>query len=141
MLNWMQLRNEVDAEKEWILDEKRSIVDILRTDFQQVQRNQFEAEKKVAVADTSIQNLQRAIQQIEEEKTQRDYQRKHLADELFLKEKELKIKKLTLVNCNNIMNTPKTRYCKHKALLEELRNQAWAKKAENWIQRKMNMIF
>jgi hypothetical protein len=47
-------------------DEKRSVVNILRTDFQQVQRSQFEAEKKVAVADTSIQNLQRAIQQIEE---------------------------------------------------------------------------
>ena len=61
------LRSEVDR-KRAILDEKRSIVNILRTDFQQVQRSQFEAEKKVAVADTSIQNLQRAIQQIEDER-------------------------------------------------------------------------
>ena len=34
---------------------------ILRSEYQQVQRNQFDAEKKVAVADTSIQNLQRTI--------------------------------------------------------------------------------
>src|SRR5207249_4827443 len=81
-----QLRAEGDTRRS-ILDEKRSVVNILRTDFQQVQRSQFEAEKKVAVADTSIQNLQRAVQQIEEERSQRDFQRKHLADELFLKEK------------------------------------------------------
>ena len=43
-------------------------VDSLRSENQQLQRNQFDAEKKVAVADTSIQNLQRAISQIEEER-------------------------------------------------------------------------
>ena len=32
----------------------------LRSENQAIQRNQFEAEKKVAVADTSIQNLQRS---------------------------------------------------------------------------------
>ena len=35
-----------------------------------LQRNYFEAEKNVAVADTSIHNLQRTIAQIEEEQTQ-----------------------------------------------------------------------
>ena len=54
-----------------VFDEKRIAVDTLRSEYQQVQRNQFEAEKKVAVADTSIQNLRRAIQQIEEEKYRR----------------------------------------------------------------------
>ncbi len=43
----------------------------LRRENQAMQRNQFEAEKKVAVADTSIQNLQRTIAQIQEEKAQR----------------------------------------------------------------------
>ena len=33
---------------------KRSGVDALRNQYQQIQRNQFDAEKKVAVADTSI---------------------------------------------------------------------------------------
>lgn len=117
-----QLRSEVD-EKRRILDEKRSVVNILRTDFQQTQRSQFEAEKKVAVADTSIQNLQRAIQHIEDEKSQRDFQRKQLADELFLKEKELKIKQTDLVQLQQHHEYTKDQILQTQAILDELRNQ------------------
>src|SRR5438552_1942621 len=117
-----QLRSEVDT-KRAILDEKRSVVNILRTDFQQVQRSQFDAEKKVAVADTSVQNLQRAIQHIEEEKSQRDFQRKQLADELFLKEKELKIKQTDLVQLQQHHEYTKDQILQTQAILEELRNQ------------------
>jgi len=117
-----QLRREVD-EKRRRLDEKRSIVNLLRTDFQQTQRSQFEAEKKVAVADTSIQNLQRAIQHIEEEKSQRDFQRKQLADELFLKEKELKIKQTDLVQLQQHHEYTKDQILQTQAILDELRNQ------------------
>jgi chromosome segregation protein len=116
------LRGEVDR-KRAILDEKRSVVNILRTDFQQVQRGQFEAEKKVAVADTSIQNLQRAVQQIEDERTQRDFQRKQLADELFLKEKELKIKQTDLVQLQQHHEYTKDQILQTQAILDELRNQ------------------
>jgi len=116
------LRNEVDR-KRAILDEKRSIVNVLRTDFQQVQRSQFDAEKKVAVADTSIQNLQRAIQQIEDERSQRDFQRKQLADELFLKEKELKIKQTDLVQLQQHHEYTKDQILQTQAILDELRNQ------------------
>jgi chromosome segregation protein len=117
-----QLRNEVDTKRK-VLDEKRSVVTILRTDFQQVQRSQFEAEKKVAVADTSIQNLQRAIQQIEEERSQRDFQRKQLADELFVKEKELKIKQTDLVQLQQHHEYTKEQILQTQAILDELRNQ------------------
>ena len=117
-----QLRGEVDT-KRAVLDEKRSVVNILRADYQQVQRSQFEAEKKVAVADTSIQNLQRAIQQIEEEKSQRDFQRKHLADELHLKEKELKIKQTDLAQLQQHHEYTKEQILQTQALLDELRNQ------------------
>ncbi len=117
-----QLRNEVDAKRS-ILDEKRAVVNILRTDFQQVQRSQFEAEKKVAVADTSIQNLQRVIQQIEEERSQRDFQRKQLADELFLKEKELKIKQTDMVQLQQHHEYTKDQILQTQTILEELRNQ------------------
>ncbi|MEI2739731.1 MAG: hypothetical protein V9F01_13230 [Chitinophagaceae bacterium] len=34
-------------------------LDNLRSEYQQIQRSQFDAEKRVAVADTSVQNLQR----------------------------------------------------------------------------------
>ncbi len=116
------LRSEVDR-KRAILDEKRSVLNVLRTDFQQVQRSQFEAEKKVAVADTSIQNLQRAIQQVEDEKSQRDFQRKQLADELFLKEKELKIKQTDLVQLQQHNEYTKDQILQTQAILDELRNQ------------------
>ncbi len=63
------------------LDEKRETFDIKkrkleeeRHNLQQFQRRQFDAEKKVAVADTSVMNLQRSMQQIQEEKAQRALQ-------------------------------------------------------------------
>ena len=117
-----QFRGEIDA-KRVVLDDKRSVVNTLRIEFQQTQRSQFEAEKKVAVADTSIQNLQRAIQQIEEEKSQRDFQRKQLADELFLKEKELKIKQTDLMQLQQHHEYTKEQILQTQALLDELRNQ------------------
>ncbi|ATL49026.1 chromosome segregation protein SMC [Chitinophaga caeni] len=64
------LRDLVDDKKEKFEQRKLALED-LRKDQQQWQRQQFEAEKKVAVADTSVQNLQRSIQQIQEEKTNR----------------------------------------------------------------------
>src|ERR1700741_960952 len=53
-----ELKTAVEA-KRTVFDEKRSAIDVLRRENQSIQRNQFEAEKKVAVADTSIQNQQR----------------------------------------------------------------------------------
>src|SRR5690349_19690915 len=58
-----RLRLDVDSKKN-VLDEKRRSLDQLRSEYQQIQRSQFDAEKKVAVADTSVQNLQRMISQI-----------------------------------------------------------------------------
>jgi len=117
-----RLRTQVDTKRN-VLDEKRSVVNVLRVDFQQVQRSQFEAEKKVAVADTSIQNLQRSIQQLEGERSQRDFQRKQFADELFLKEKELKIKQTDLIQLQQHHEYTKDQILQTQALLDELRNQ------------------
>lgn len=116
----VQLRNEVDA-KRVVMDEKRAALDSLRSGYQQVQRSQFDAEKKVAVADTSIQNLTRAIQQIEEERTQRDLQRKQLAEELYLREKELKIKKTDLEQLQKHQEYTKDQILQTQAVLDTLR--------------------
>ena len=116
------LRSDVDT-KRGVLDEKRSVVNVFRADFQQVQRSQFEAEKKVAVADTSIHNLYRTIQHIEDERSQRDYQRKQLADELFLKEKELKIKQTDLVQLQQHHEYTKDQILQTQNILDDLRNQ------------------
>jgi chromosome segregation protein len=117
----MQLRNEMDA-KRVVMDEKRIALDVLRSGYQQVQRNQFEAEKKVVIADTSIQNLSRAIQQIDDDKVQRDMQRKHLADELHLRERELNIKRTDLDQLQKHQDYTKDQILQTQALLETLRS-------------------
>src|SRR5688572_28515699 len=117
----MQLRNEMDAQRV-VMDEKRIALDALRGGYQQVQRSQFEAEKKVVIADTSIQNLSRAIQQIDDDKGQRDQQRKHLADELHLRERELNIKKTDLEQLQRHQDYTKDQILQTQALLETLRS-------------------
>lgn len=64
------LREMVEEKKERF-QQKKLALETLRNDQQRWQRQQFEAEKKVAVADTSVQNLQRSIQQLQEEKNNR----------------------------------------------------------------------
>ena len=118
----MQLRNEMDA-KRVVMDEKRIALDALRSGYQQVQRNQFEAEKKVVIADTSIQNLSRAIQQIDEDKVQRDTQRKHLADDLHLRERELSIKRTDLDQLQKHQEYTKDQILQTQGLLETLRSK------------------
>ena len=118
----MQLRNEMDA-KRVVMDEKRGALDALRSGYQQVQRNQFEAEKKVAVADTSIQNLARAILQIEDDKIKRDQLRTHLADELHLRERELNIKRTDLEQLQKHQDYTKDQILQTQALLESLRGR------------------
>ena len=89
------LKISVDESRN-VFDEKRISVDTLRTENAHIQRNQFDAEKKVAVADTSIQNMQRTIQQLEEERTTRQSQLKQLEEERIVKEQDLDNKKTDL---------------------------------------------
>lgn len=116
-----QLNNEVNAKRE-VLDEKRRMLDNLRNEYQQIQRNQFDAEKKVAVADTSVQNLQRVIHQIEEERIQREEQRNHLDSDRILKEKELGIKRVDLEQLQQHQENTKEQILQTQALLDGLRN-------------------
>jgi chromosome segregation protein len=67
------LRNTLDEKRE-TFDVKKRKLEEERHNLQQFQRRQFDAEKKVAVADTSVMNLQRSMQQIQEEKAQRALQ-------------------------------------------------------------------
>lgn len=64
------LRGTVDEKRE-SFDAKKKLLDAMRHDLQQRQRSQFDAEKKVAIADTSVMNIQRSIQQVQDERAQR----------------------------------------------------------------------
>ena len=89
------LRTAVD-EKRRAFDEKKLVLEQMRNEYQQRQRSQFDAEKKVAVADTSVMNLQRSMQQVQDERAQRGGQitqltaeRKDAEESLSTKQNEL----------------------------------------------------
>lgn len=115
-----ELREQVD-EKRQVLDRHRGTLNTLRSSYQQVQRGQFEAEKKVAVADTSIQNLLRTIQQIEEERDNRETQIQQLEQERVSKEKQLAEKTLELENLQEHQTRTKEQILQTQSVVEGLR--------------------
>ncbi|HEY4335743.1 MAG TPA: chromosome segregation protein SMC [Puia sp.] len=106
-----------------VFDEKRVSVDALRSENARVQRDQFDAEKKVAVADTSIQNLQRSIRQLEEERILRDSQLKQLEEERHLKEQELDSRKTDLRQLQEQEERTKENILQTQEQLEHLRQE------------------
>ena len=120
-----QLENlKVEADgKRVVLDEKRNALDAMRLEHQQVQRDQFDAEKKVAVADTSIQNLQRTIHQLEEEQLQRDELYQKLDAERIQKEQDLGLQKESLEQLQAHNEHTKEQILQTQSVLEELRNE------------------
>ena len=117
-----ELKTAVE-DKRKVFDEKRSSIDELRKENQAIQRSQFDAEKKVAVADTSIQNLQRSIAQIQEEKNQRKAQLQQLEADRKVKTGELEQKKVDLQQLNDHQEFTKEQIFQTQSVLEGLRNQ------------------
>ena len=85
------LRTTVD-EKRKDFDEKKLVLEQMRNEYQQRQRSQFDAEKKVAIADSSVMNMQRSMQQVQDEKNQRANQITQLSTEKTETEEKLGIK-------------------------------------------------
>ncbi len=106
-----------------IFDEKRNAVDVLRNTFQSIQHLQFTAEKKVAIADTSIQNLQRLQTQLIEEKQNRENQLSQLHIELTEKETLLENKKIDLQQLQEHHEKTKEQILETQQQLERLRNE------------------
>jgi chromosome segregation protein len=117
-----ELRVQVDA-KRGVADEKRNAVNSLRTAHQQIQRSQFDAEKKVAVADTSIQNIERTVHQVEEEQTQRNGQIKQLEESLETTQRELNSKTAELEELQRQHEETKEIILQTQSELEHLRSQ------------------
>jgi chromosome segregation protein len=116
-------KKEAVDERRSVLDQQRRSLDALRSETQQVQRAQFDAEKKVAVADTSIQNLQRGIGQLEEEREQRAGQLKMLEEEKSVKEQELETRKTDLVQLQEHHERTRANILESQQQLEALRQQ------------------
>lgn len=110
-------------EKRSLFDAQRQAVDAVRSENLQIQRSQFEAEKKVAVADTSIQNLQRTVHQIEEEREVRASQLKQLEEEHTVREQELESKQKDLQQLQEHHERTREQILLTQQELEQLRQQ------------------
>ncbi|HUC81262.1 MAG TPA: chromosome segregation protein SMC [Flavisolibacter sp.] len=115
-----EMRGQVDAKRS-IVDEKRTVLNNLRASHQQVQRSQFDAEKKVAVADTSIQNIQRTIWHMEEDKANREDQIASLQSQKEEKAEALAAKQTDLEQLQQHHNNTKEQILQTQGVLETLR--------------------
>jgi chromosome segregation protein len=115
------LKEAVD-EKRLQFDEKRNGIDALRKENQAIQINRFDAEKKVAIADTSIQNIQRSIAQLNEEIEQRKAQLVDIETEKKQKEEDLEAKKIALQEMQAQQERTKNQILETQNLLEGMRS-------------------
>ncbi|MFZ1371814.1 MAG: chromosome segregation protein SMC, partial [Ferruginibacter sp.] len=98
-------------------------IDDLRRQNQSIQREQFEAEKKVAIADTSILNLQRTIAQIQEEKAQRRNQLQQLEPDKQKATEALEQKNADLRQLQEHHEFTKEQILQTQGKMEGLRNE------------------
>ncbi len=113
---------EILEDKRRIYDEKRRELDLGRSELQAIQRSQFDAEKRVAVADASIMNYQRSIIQLQEEQEQRRYQ---IAQEERVKEEketDLQDRKVFLEDIRQQHEQTKQQILAGQGQLEQLRS-------------------
>ena len=113
-------RIETDAKRN-MLDEKRSSTDKVRSTHLQTQRKQFDAEKKVAVAETSVHNLQRSKAQVEQEQQNRSYQIQQLDAEVTAKAQALEEKQSTLQQLKEQHELTRQQILQSQSELEGLR--------------------
>ncbi|MEJ7682200.1 MAG: AAA family ATPase [Segetibacter sp.] len=117
-----EVRMDVQAKRQ-VFDDKRVSIDELRKKHQQIQRLQFDAEKKVAVGDSNILNLQRALAQLQDERQQREGQVKQLEEQRIDKEQELEDKRTDLRQLQEQHEATKQQILKTQQQLEGLRNK------------------
>lgn len=111
------------AGKKNILDEKQQLLNTTRAANAQLQRDQFEAEKNVAVADTSVQNMQRSIAQLQEEQQQRAANAARLEEEKYTLSASLESRKTDLEQLRRQHEYTREQILATQGLLEGLRNE------------------
>jgi len=103
-------------------DEKRLMLDELRKKNQQVQRSQFDAEKNVAIRETSLANLEKSISQIKEESQQRQAQLATLTTQKQEAEISLAEDEKRLLDLQKQHEDAKAQILSTQAQLEDLRS-------------------
>jgi chromosome segregation protein len=116
-------RETLDDKRE-NFDQKKQTLEHQRNNLQQFQRKQFDAEKKVAVADTSVMNLQRSMQQVQDEKAQRTAQIEQLSREKLDTEEQAQAKQDELQSLITRQEEIKNKILQSQEQLETLRAQS-----------------
>ena len=116
------LREKTELARTSFSDIKR-LLDQLRGEHAQAQRKQFDSEKNIAVADTSIQNLERALRQQEEESASRAQQIKQLGFEGELTSDELESKRTDLRQLQEHQERTREQILQTQEKLEILRQE------------------
>lgn len=116
-------RETLDDKRE-NFDQKKQTLEHQRNNLQQFQRKQFDAEKKVAVADTSVMNLQRSMQQVQDEKAQRTAQIEQLSREKQDTEEQAQAKQDELQSLITRQEEIKNKILQSQEQLETLRAQS-----------------
>ena len=117
-----QLKVAVDENRK-SFDAKRVLVDDLRRKNQSLQRNQFEAEKNVAIRDTSLVNIERSISHIREEQAQRQLQLTELGTQRDQHAVELDAEKQRLEGLQQKQEEVKAQILSTQSQLETLRSR------------------
>ncbi|NDC78996.1 MAG: chromosome segregation protein SMC, partial [Chitinophagia bacterium] len=110
-------------EKRRGFDGHRATVDNMRRENQALQRQQFDAEKQVAVGEASLQNMQRSVLQLTQEQEQRRRQIAEVTDEKSGLESELSQTRTELVQLQEEHERTKGLILETQAVLEGLRSQ------------------
>ncbi len=114
------LRTDADQKRAAFETHKRAL-ETLRREQQQEQHKRYEAEKRAAVADTSVLNLQRALQQLEDEKKHRASQVDTIATDRAKAEETLGQKQTSLEELTRRQEEVKAKILSSGEELEGLR--------------------
>ena len=98
-------------------------LDQFRSEHGQAQRRQFDSEKNIAVADTSIQNLERALKHQEDESAARASQIKQLAFDAELTTSDLDVRRTDLQQLQEHQERTRDQILQTQEKLEQLRQE------------------
>ncbi len=101
----------------------KQLLDQLRGEHAEAQRRQFDSEKNIAVADTSIQNLERALKQQEDEMAARTQQIKQLGYDSELTADNLEIRRTDLRQLQEHQERTREQILQTQEKLELLRQE------------------
>ena len=116
------LREKTELAKEGF-GSMKLLLDQLRSEHAQAQRRQFDAEKNIAVADTSIQNLERALKQQEDERAARAQQIKDLGFDRELTTENLETRRTDLSQLQEHQERTREQILQTQEKLEILRQE------------------